>query len=192
MCGRHSVVAGLPVESRQLQSLVGAAVSADLVSADGPPTSSSEKALREPSPPVSSRAPANEVTRGRPGTYQSAFCGYGYGMVRLTAVFVGVVALLVGILGLITPVSVSPYRQVVSCGSAIAPDLSEARSLDDTSAANVPVAGEVVVDTDYTQLCRMELEDRRLWTITVAVVGALAMSAAGIQRVLASRKTPAR
>lgn len=113
-------------------------------------------------------------------------------MVRLTAVFVGVVALLVGILGLIAPVSVSPYQQVVSCGSAIGPDLSEARSLDDTSAANVPVAGEVVVDTDYTQLCRMELEDRRLWTITVAVVGALAMSAAGIQRVLASRKTPAR
>lgn len=111
-------------------------------------------------------------------------------MVRWIAIFVGVVALLVGLLGLITPVSVSPFQQSVSCGSVVAPDLSEARSLDDSNAANVPVDGEIVVDVNYTHLCRMELEDRRLWTITVAVLGALMVSAAGVQRVLTSRRTP--
>ena len=112
-------------------------------------------------------------------------------MVRLITASVGLVALLVGVLGLLTPVSVSPDLEVVSCGTAIAPDLSEARSQDDASAANVPIGDEVVTDTNYTRLCGMEIEDRRLWTIALAGVGALAVSAVGVQGLMASRQKSA-
>jgi hypothetical protein len=106
---------------------------------------------------------------------------------RLVLVFAGVVALLVGVVGLVVPVSISADRVDVSCGSAIAPDRSEARANDDASAANVPVADEVVTDVNATRLCTKDLEDRRLWTITLAAVGALALLVAGAQAVL-SRK----
>jgi hypothetical protein len=97
-------------------------------------------------------------------------------ILRRIALFVGVVVLIVGVVGLLTPVSVSPAREpTVSCGSAIAPDLSAARAHDDRSAANIPVLDEVVIDTDYIRLCQMELENRRIWTISVAVAGALAI-----------------
>lgn len=89
--------------------------------------------------------------------------------------FAGAVALVVGLAGLITPVSVSPHETTIGCGSAVAPDLAGARAHDDGSAANVPVPGGVVADMDYTGLCERNLTDRRVWTITVAVVGVLAI-----------------
>ncbi|MGB3351524.1 MAG: hypothetical protein WBB00_01990 [Mycobacterium sp.] len=108
---------------------------------------------------------------------------------RLVLVFVGVVSLLVGIVGLMVPVSISADRTDVSCGSAVAPDLSEARANDDASAANVPVADGIVTDANATRLCTKDLEDRRLWTIPVAAVGALALLAAGAQTVLSRKRT---
>ena len=93
--------------------------------------------------------------------------------------FAGVVALLVGVVGLLAPVSASPPQEPnVSCGSAVAPDFSEARAHDDGSAANVPVLDELIVDTNYTELCDMAINDRRAWTIPVAAIGALVLAAA--------------
>lgn len=88
-------------------------------------------------------------------------------------IFGGVIAVLVGMVGLVAPVSVSPALPVVNCGSAAFPNLADARALDDGDASNVVVGEEVLVDTDYTRLCRMDLEDRRLWTVTLVGVGVL-------------------
>lgn len=113
--------------------------------------------------------------------------------VRLIIVSVGVVALLIGIVGLLAPVSVSAGEgQVVSCGSAIAPDLSAARANDDASEANIPVLGEVIVDPNFVRLCEKDLEDRRLWTITLGAVGMLTVVAAGAQGAVSRRAKSAR
>ena len=113
--------------------------------------------------------------------------------VRLIIVAAGAVALLVGIVGLVVPVSVTAGEgEVVRCGSAIAPDLSAARANDDASEANVPVFGEVLVDPNYVRLCEKDLEDRRLWTITLGAVGALTLVAAGAHSAVARRFTTSR
>ena len=111
---------------------------------------------------------------------------------RLIIVGLGAVALLVGIVGLFAPVSVSAEGKVISCGSVIAPDLSAARANDDASAANVRVLGELVSDANFTRLCDMNIEDRRLWTITLGALGALAVAAAVAQGVMSRRATSAR
>lgn len=99
-------------------------------------------------------------------------------LIRRILGFAGVIAVIIGVVGLFAPVSVSPNLLVVECGSAVSPDLSAARANDDGSPANVPIPGGVLVDTNYTELCRMDLEDRRIWTITLAAVGALTIGAA--------------
>ena len=47
---------------------------------------------------------------------------------RLTALAIGVVALLVGVVGLFSPVNISPGLTPVPCGTAVAPDLKRART----------------------------------------------------------------
>jgi hypothetical protein len=96
-------------------------------------------------------------------------------IILFVGLFLGAVAVIVGVAGLLAPVSVSPEDKTVRCGSAVAPDLSAARAEDDLSAANVPVLDEVIADINYTRLCQMDLVDRRIWTISLAVVGALAI-----------------
>lgn len=110
-------------------------------------------------------------------------------IVKRLAVMLGLVALLVGVVGLLTPVSVSPERQVVDCGSALVPDLSEAQTLDDGNAANVPVDGGLLVDVAYTDLCRAELHDRRVWTVSLAVAGVAVVAAVGVLGVGSRRRT---
>lgn len=112
---------------------------------------------------------------------------------RRILIFAGVVALIVGAVGLLAPVSVSPEREPsVGCGSAIAPDMSAARANDDQSAANIPVPGGVVIDTNFTRLCQMDLADRRIWTITLAVAGVLAVVGALALGAFSNRRTPSR
>lgn len=97
-------------------------------------------------------------------------------LILFLGLFGGAVALIVGIAGLLAPVSVSVEDKTVNCGTAVAPDLSEARANDDRSAANVPVLGGILVDTNFTRLCQMDLEDRRIWTISLAGVGLLTIA----------------
>ncbi|VEG54357.1 Uncharacterised protein [Mycolicibacterium aurum] len=106
---------------------------------------------------------------------------------RLVIAGLGAVALLVGIVGLFTPVSVTADGEVISCGSAIAPDLSAARANDDASAANALVLGDLVSDANFSRLCDMDIEDRRLWTITLGALGALAVVAAAAQAFMSRR-----
>ena len=86
---------------------------------------------------------------------------------------VGLVLLLVGIVGLLTPVSVSPGLQTVPCGTAVAPDVAAPREQAPAQ------TGEEVVKADYSELCRYELNDRRAWTGTLAGAGALVLVVAG-------------
>ncbi|TFV55817.1 hypothetical protein E4P42_21580 [Mycobacterium sp. PS03-16] len=88
------------------------------------------------------------------------------------------VAILVGVAGLLTPVRVSLGATTVSCGTAVAPDLDEARTHDDGTTANIPVGDVVLVDASFTELCRRDLADRRIWTSTVAIAGVLALVSA--------------
>lgn len=111
---------------------------------------------------------------------------------RLMTLGLGVVALLVGIVGLLAPVSASAEGKVIGCGSVIAPDLSAARANDDAHAANVLVLGELAADANYTRLCDMNLEDRRLWTITLGALGGLVAAAAVAQGVMSGRRAQAR
>ena len=90
-------------------------------------------------------------------------------------VFVGAVTVAAGVVGLLAPISVSSQQNVVGCGSAVAPDLSAARAEDERSGAGKPVIDEAAPERSYTRLCLMDLDDRRTWMITVAVVGALAI-----------------
>lgn len=123
-------------------------------------------------------------------TYQNEAGGYVTGM-RFTVLLAAVVAVLVGVVGLAAPVSVSPALVVVECGSALSPDLSAARALDDGDAANTPTAEGVLVDVNYTDLCRMDLEDRRLWTSPVILAGLLTLTVLAVARVRARRSATA-
>jgi hypothetical protein len=98
-------------------------------------------------------------------------------LILFLGLFLGGIGVIVGVVGMLSPVSVSPEQQIVKCGSAIAPDLSAARAEDDRSPANVPILGEVVADTNYTRLCHMELDDRRIGTISLAAFSATAIIA---------------
>ncbi|RAV13191.1 hypothetical protein DQP55_10815 [Mycolicibacterium sp. GF69] len=111
-------------------------------------------------------------------------------IVRRTVLFAGIVAVLVGVVGLLAPVSASPEEQTIACGSVVAPDLSTARAHDDGSAANIPVPGGVLDDTDFTRLCQMNLDDRRIWTITLTIIGAAAVAGALVDaRIRRARQT---
>ena len=111
--------------------------------------------------------------------YQHDSSGYAFAVViRRVSVFVGIVAVVVGLFGLVTPVRVSPELEVVQCGSALSHDLSSARAHDDRSADDNSIAGRVVIDTNYTELCRKDLEDRRLWTVTLMALGFVLLTAA--------------
>lgn len=110
---------------------------------------------------------------------------------RRIALSVGLVLLLVGIVGLLSPVSVSPGLRTVSCGTAVAPDLAAAREQPpdqtEVSTMELPNAGEEVGSADYTELCRYELSDRRAWTITLAAAGALLVAVGGALTLRARR-----
>lgn len=102
---------------------------------------------------------------------------------RLVALMLGGLLLLVGVVGLVTPVSVSPGMQTVQCGTAVAPDLAAARAQapaeTEISPMDLPYSGELVGKADYSELCRYELADRRAWTVTLAGTGAFVLVVAG-------------
>jgi hypothetical protein len=111
-------------------------------------------------------------------------------LILFPGLFLGAVALIIGVVGLLAPVSVSPEGKTVRCGSAVAPDMSAARAEDDRSSANVPVLDEVLVDTNFTRLCQLDLEDRRIWTISLAAVGSLAIMGLLVLRARGTRAPP--
>jgi hypothetical protein len=99
--------------------------------------------------------------------------------VRRLVLLVGAVALVVGIIGLLVPVSVSDSNGgSLGCGNAAISDLSSAREADNKSVASIPILNQIVPHTDFVAECQSALSGRRLWTIPVTVIGAIALVAA--------------
>jgi hypothetical protein len=96
-------------------------------------------------------------------------------MVVFLGVLVGAMTVAVGVVGLLAPVSAPSQQNAVQCGSALAPDLSAARSKDERIGTGEPVIDEAAPDKSYTRLCVTNLDDRRIWMLTAAVVGMLAL-----------------
>ncbi len=91
---------------------------------------------------------------------------------RWLVLLAGAVVLVVGVIGLLIPVSVAgPNGQSIGCGSALAADDSEAREADNNNPVNLPIINEVVPHTDYVAQCASAVSERRTWSIPVAIVG---------------------
>ena len=99
--------------------------------------------------------------------------------VRRLIMAVGAVLFLAGVIGLLTPVSVSDGNgSSVSCGNAVASDYSAARDANDKNGANIPVLNQVIPHTDYVAQCQSSVGGRRAWTIPLVVVGVIATGGA--------------
>jgi hypothetical protein len=95
---------------------------------------------------------------------------------RRLVLLVGAVALVVGIIGLLVPVSVSDGNGgSLGCGNAAISNLSSAREANNRSVANIPILNQVVPHTDFVAECQSALSGRRSWTIPVTVLGAIAL-----------------
>lgn len=96
---------------------------------------------------------------------------------RRLVLLAGAVVLLVGVIGLLMPVSVAgPEGQSIGCGNAIAADDSAAREADNNNPVNLPVLNELIPHTDYTALCSSAVSQRRTWSIPVAIVGLVVLA----------------
>lgn len=102
---------------------------------------------------------------------------------RWLILVLGAVALIAGTVGLFTSVSVSGSNgDTVSCGTAVASDLSGARAADNKSLANVPILGQIVPHTNYVAQCQSSLSQQRTWSIPLTVAGAIAAAGALLLR----------
>jgi hypothetical protein len=91
---------------------------------------------------------------------------------RKLILLVGAVALIIGVIGLLVPVSVpGPDSGNIGCGNGVAADLSAAREANNKNVANLPVLNQIIPHSDYAALCESAVSGRRAWTIPVAVVG---------------------
>ncbi|MGO9930050.1 MAG: aminopeptidase [Mycobacterium sp.] len=102
---------------------------------------------------------------------------------RRLIIAVGAVLLLAGLIGLLTPVSISDGNgNSISCGNAVATDLSAARSANDKSVANIPILNQIVPHTDYVAQCQSSVGSRRTWTIPLTVAGIVTIGGALLVR----------
>jgi hypothetical protein len=91
---------------------------------------------------------------------------------RRLVLLVGAVVLVVGVIGLLMPVSIAgPEGRSIGCGNAIAADDSAAREVDSSNPVNLPILNEVIPHTDYVAQCASAVSGRRTWSIPVAIVG---------------------
>jgi hypothetical protein len=98
---------------------------------------------------------------------------------RRLVLVVGAAVLVVGIIGLLVPVSVSDGNGgSLGCGNAAVSDLSGAREADNKSVAGIPILNQVVPHTDFVAQCQSAQSSRRSWTIPVTAIGAIALAGA--------------
>jgi hypothetical protein len=91
---------------------------------------------------------------------------------RRLVLLAGAVVLVVGVIGLLMPVSVAgPEGQKIGCGNAIAADDSAAREADNNNPVNLPILNEIIPHTDYVAQCASAVSARRTWSIPVAIIG---------------------
>ena len=97
---------------------------------------------------------------------------------RRLILLVGAVVLVVGIIGLLMPVSVpGPDNGSIGCGNGLAADQSAAQQADNQNPANLPILNQVIPHTDYVAQCQSSVGSRRAWAIPLAVVGLIAIGA---------------
>jgi hypothetical protein len=85
---------------------------------------------------------------------------------------VGAVVLVVGVIGLLMPVSVpGPDNGSIGCGNGLVQDSSAAQHADSSNPANLPILNELIPHTDYVTQCQSAVSSRRAWAIPVAVLG---------------------
>ncbi|MGE2729482.1 aminopeptidase [Mycolicibacterium vaccae] len=80
-------------------------------------------------------------------------------------------ALLVGVIALLVPVSVSGPDSTIGCGNGISKDLSEARQVDNQNPANLPILNEIIPHQDFVAECESAVSSRQSWAFPVAGVG---------------------
>jgi hypothetical protein len=98
---------------------------------------------------------------------------------RRMVLVIGAVVLVVGIIGLLVPISVSDGNGgSLGCGNAAVSNLSNAREANNKSVASIPILNQIVPHTDFVAECQSALSSRRSWAIPVTVIGALAVVAA--------------
>ncbi|UXA17949.1 aminopeptidase [Mycobacterium sp. SMC-4] len=90
---------------------------------------------------------------------------------RVLLLVAGVAALLVGVIALLVPVSVSGPDRDIGCGNAIAADLSQARQVDEQNLANLPILDQIIPSRDFVAECESAVSSRRSWSIPVTVIG---------------------
>ena len=91
---------------------------------------------------------------------------------RRLILLVGAIALVVGVIGLLVPVSVQgPDNGSIGCGNGLAADSSAAQQADSQNPANLPILNQVIPHTNYVAQCHSAVSGRRAWTIPVAVIG---------------------
>jgi hypothetical protein len=104
------------------------------------------------------------------------FCGMN---MRRLILLIGAVVLIVGVVGLLMPVSVpGPEGRDIGCGNAVAADLSAAREADNNNPVNLPILNEVIPHTDYAAQCQSAISARRTWAIPVAIIGLVVLAGA--------------
>ena len=110
---------------------------------------------------------------------------------RRLILLVGAVALIVGVIGLLVPVSVpGPDNGSIRCGNGLVQDLSAAREADNTNPVNQPILNQLIPHTDYVTQCQSALSGRRAWTIPVTVVGLVVIAGSFFVRGRAGVRTP--
>jgi hypothetical protein len=110
---------------------------------------------------------------------------------RRLILLVGAVALVVGVVGLLVPVSVpGPDNGSIGCGNGLAQDSSAAQQVDNSNPANLPILNQVIPHTDYTALCQSAVSGRRAWTIPVAIVGLVVIAGSFFVGGRAGARTP--
>ena len=110
---------------------------------------------------------------------------------RRLVLLVGAVVLIVGVIGLLVPVSVpGPDNGSIGCGNGLAQDLSAAREADNNNPANLPILNEVIPHTNYVTQCQSAVSSRRAWTIPVAVVGLVVIAGSFFVGGRAGARTP--
>jgi hypothetical protein len=91
---------------------------------------------------------------------------------RRLVLLAGAVVLVIGVIGLLVPVSVpGPDNGSIGCGNGIAADQSAAQQADNQNPANLPILNQVLPHTNYVTQCQSALSSRRTWAIPVAVIG---------------------
>jgi hypothetical protein len=104
---------------------------------------------------------------------------------------VGAVLLVVGVIGLLAPVSISSSDGAsIGCGNAVAADTSSAQAANDKNVvAEIPIVNQIVPHRDYVSECKSSISSRRTWTIPLTIVGAVVVAASFMLR--GSRKVGA-